>query len=76
MKIIVLASGSKGNAIYIETENSKVLFDAGISFKTIKERLLRQNVVFNAFLPFIVFSFMILSPFWTSFICAKNTTLL
>ena len=47
MKIIVLASGSKGNAIYIETENSKVLFDAGISFKTIKERLLRQNVVLN-----------------------------
>lgn len=47
MKIIVLASGSKGNAIYIETENSKVLFDVGISFKTIKERLLRQNVVLD-----------------------------
>ena len=44
MQIIVLASGSKGNAIYIETENSKVLFDVGISLRTIKERLARQNV--------------------------------
>ena len=47
MQIIVLASGSKGNAIYIETENSKVLFDVGISLRTIKERLARQNVSLN-----------------------------
>lgn len=44
MQVIVLASGSKGNAIYIETENSKVLFDVGINLKTIKERLAHQNV--------------------------------
>lgn len=48
MHIIVLASGSKGNAIYIETEQAKVLFDAGISLKKIKERLLRHNIIFNS----------------------------
>lgn len=47
MQIVVLASGSKGNAIYIETEQSKVLFDAGISIKKIKERLLKHNISFN-----------------------------
>lgn len=34
-----LASGSKGNCIYIGTEKTKLLFDVGISVKTIKERL-------------------------------------
>lgn len=47
MHIIVLASGSKGNAIYIETKNAKVLFDVGISLKQIKTRLLKHNIVFN-----------------------------
>ncbi len=48
MRVIVLASGSKGNAIYIETNSSKVLFDAGINLKTIKERLKRHSIVFNS----------------------------
>ena len=42
MKFIVLASGSKGNATYIEIGNTKVLIDCGLSFKQIKSRL-REN---------------------------------
>lgn len=34
-----LASGSKGNAIYVGTPQTKLLIDAGISGKAIKERL-------------------------------------
>lgn len=39
-----LASGSKGNCIYVGTENTKVLVDAGISAKAIKTRLEEINV--------------------------------
>jgi phosphoribosyl 1,2-cyclic phosphodiesterase len=39
-----LASGSKGNCIYVGTKNTKVLIDAGISTKLIKERLEEINV--------------------------------
>jgi phosphoribosyl 1,2-cyclic phosphodiesterase len=35
-----LASGSKGNCIYIGTKKTKILVDAGISMKNIKEKLL------------------------------------
>ncbi len=45
MKIIVLASGSKGNATYIETENTKILIDAGISYLQVKNRLLQRGIV-------------------------------
>lgn len=38
MKYQVLASGSKGNLIYIEAGGAKVLIDAGISFKQAKLR--------------------------------------
>ncbi|MCB1212830.1 MAG: MBL fold metallo-hydrolase [Chlamydiia bacterium] len=34
-----LASGSKGNAIYVGTDEKKILIDAGISCKLLKERL-------------------------------------
>lgn len=34
-----LASGSSGNVIYLGTEKTKILFDVGISFKNLKERL-------------------------------------
>ncbi len=40
MRVAILSSGSKGNAIYIETPQSKVLIDAGLSAKAISERLL------------------------------------
>ena len=34
-----LASGSKGNCLYLGTEHTKLLIDVGISFKAVKERL-------------------------------------
>lgn len=34
-----LASGSKGNCIYVGTKTTKILIDAGISVKSIRERL-------------------------------------
>ena len=37
--MIVLASGSKGNATYIETEHSKILIDSGLSLKELEVRL-------------------------------------
>ncbi len=37
--ICPLASGSKGNAIYIGTDQTKILIDAGISFKMLCKRL-------------------------------------
>lgn len=34
-----LASGSKGNSLFLGSKNTKLLIDAGISFKQLKERL-------------------------------------
>ncbi|MDR3157305.1 MAG: MBL fold metallo-hydrolase [Lactobacillales bacterium] len=39
MKISILASGSSGNALYIETPKKKFLVDAGLTGKKIKELL-------------------------------------
>ncbi len=39
MKVCVLSSGSKGNTTYIETDNCKILIDAGNTSKYIKEKL-------------------------------------
>lgn len=39
-----LASGSKGNCIYVGTDNTKILIDAGISTKAIKAKLEEINV--------------------------------
>ena len=44
MKFCTLASGSSGNSVYIETENTKILVDAGISLTQITKRLLGINV--------------------------------
>lgn len=44
MRVIVLASGSKGNATYIETNKTKILIDAGISYKQLKDRLELNNI--------------------------------
>lgn len=44
MKIVILASGSKGNATYIETPQTKILIDTGISLKQVKSRLLNQGI--------------------------------
>ena len=39
MKVIVLSSGSKGNTTYIETDEAKILIDAGNSCKYILKKL-------------------------------------
>lgn len=39
-----LASGSKGNCIYVGTQQTKILIDAGISGKGVRERLAEINV--------------------------------
>ena len=44
MKIVILASGSKGNATYIETPQTKILIDTGISLKQVRSRLLNQGI--------------------------------
>ena len=39
MKFCNLASGSKGNCTYVESENTAVLIDDGISLKELEKRL-------------------------------------
>ncbi len=39
-----LGSGSKGNCTYLGTNRTKILIDAGLSGKAIKERLQQINV--------------------------------
>ena len=44
MKICVLASGSKCNASYLETNNKKILIDFGTSLKYNKEKLYELGI--------------------------------
>ncbi|MDD3187435.1 MAG: MBL fold metallo-hydrolase [Bacilli bacterium] len=44
MKISVLASGSKGNCTYLETENHRILIDLGMTTKYIEEKLMTLDV--------------------------------
>jgi phosphoribosyl 1,2-cyclic phosphodiesterase len=44
MKVVVLASGSKGNCTYIETEQGAILLDAGISLLQIRMRLAQEGI--------------------------------
>ena len=44
MKVVVLSSGSKGNTTYIETEETKILIDAGNTCKYILEKLAEYNI--------------------------------
>ncbi|HHT50083.1 MAG TPA: MBL fold metallo-hydrolase [Eubacteriaceae bacterium] len=39
MKVCSIASGSSGNCIYVETKNTKLLIDSGLSGKTITQSL-------------------------------------
>lgn len=48
MKFCVLASGSSGNCIYIESKGTRVLVDAGISRKSVQERLAQIGVGLDA----------------------------
>ena len=47
MKAIVLSSGSKGNTTYIETNETKILIDAGNTCKYILEKLSEYNKIFS-----------------------------
>ena len=47
MKVVILASGSKGNSIYIETSKTKILIDSGISLLQTKLRLHNQGIELN-----------------------------
>ena len=44
-----LYSGSSGNCLYIETENTKLLVDAGVSLKKIEEALRKFKYFSNKF---------------------------
>lgn len=44
MKFCVLASGSKGNSIYVSSGSTQILIDAGVSRKVIRERLAEIGV--------------------------------
>ena len=46
MQVAVLASGSKGNATFVEMDGIRILIDAGISARRIKQELaaLGENV--------------------------------
>lgn len=47
MRFLVLASGSGGNATYLEIGEHKILIDAGISYRQICARALEAGVEFN-----------------------------
>ncbi|MFW6334169.1 MAG: MBL fold metallo-hydrolase, partial [Desulfosalsimonas sp.] len=42
--VCVLASGSRGNAIYVASENTAVLFDAGLSGSAIEARMKQRGL--------------------------------
>ena len=44
MQVSVLASGSKGNAVYVEMDGTRLLIDAGISATKIKKGLAAEGV--------------------------------
>ena len=44
MKTISLASGSKGNCIYIESKNAKILIDLGLTVTAVCEKLQQISV--------------------------------
>lgn len=47
MKIKVIASGSKGNSTLVTSNNSKILIDAGVNYKRIKDTLDKMNIDIN-----------------------------
>lgn len=44
MKVLQIASGSKGNCTYIEQDDTKILLDCGISKKRVIEALQKENI--------------------------------
>lgn len=48
MKVIVLASGSKGNVTYFESGNTKILIDCGLSFRQLQLRLKNNDLAIDS----------------------------
>jgi len=44
MKYCILASGSKGNSIYVESQDARFLIDVGLSAKQIEQRLQTRSI--------------------------------
>jgi len=44
MKVVVLSSGSKGNTTYIETDNAKILIDAGNTCKYLMNKFIELEI--------------------------------
>lgn len=44
MKVVVFASGSKGNLTYIETPKTKILIDAGVRYRSLKAKVDEKKV--------------------------------
>lgn len=44
LRVCLIASGSKGNAVYLESRDSRILIDAGLSARELTQRLLRIDV--------------------------------
>ena len=44
MKVCVIASGSKGNCCYIETQETKILIDIGLNCITTEKKLKEKNI--------------------------------
>ena len=49
MQLYSIASGSSGNCIYVGGEEARILIDAGISMKRIREGLMEKT-----FMPFLL----------------------
>lgn len=47
MEILILASGSKGNATIIKSGKQKILIDIGISFLNLNKKLIEENISVN-----------------------------
>ena len=49
MKVKTLASGSKGNCTIVICNDTKIIIDIGINYKTLKEKLITNNYSINEF---------------------------
>lgn len=47
MRVVVLASGSKGNATYIQNGDYDILLDCGINYRALLLKAKEANIVFN-----------------------------
>lgn len=48
MEVLILASGSKGNALIIKANNTKILVDIGITYPNLIKKLITEDVDINS----------------------------